>query len=535
MRLRDYQHRAIDMIYDWFRHNGAGNLAVDMPGGSGKSVVIGYLVKDIVTRRSDKKVLMLVHSKELISQNAKKLLDLWPDAPLGVYSASLNRRELGQSILYAGIQSVRNKAKQIGHIDVCIVDEAHSISNSETGTYRKLLADLTAINPSMRVIGFSASPYRLGQGLITDGDEALFSEIISPVSIKELVEAGHLVTLKTKHTTTQLDTSGLHKKGGEFIASEMEQKFNTPEYNKSVVGEIISRAAGCLHWLIFCSGIDHSESVAQLLRISGVAAVSLTSTASKDEREQILSDFESGKIRAVCNVGILTTGYDFPNLDCIAFLRATASPGLFLQMAVRGMRPKDHTRFCTVLDFVGNTEIHGFIDCLSASRVKKGDGLAPVKTCPECSTMIHASLRVCPECGYGFPKKEKEFKAPSTKELLSFEEKALPPMTITHIQFSRHKKQDKPDSVRMDMYEPGAIFPVNSEWLCFDHGGYAAGKARSLFEKWVGDRVESTDECLALYAGRKIPVNASITLKRNGKYFELVNSTILQQAIEAAA
>lgn len=403
MKLRPYQERAIAMLYDWFGKNATGNPVLNMPGGSGKSVVIASIVKDALTGWPQTRVLMLVHSRELVAQNAAKLRAIWPGAPMGVYSASLGKRQLGEPITYAGIQSVRNIAKRIGHIDLCLCDEAHAISNTETGTYRKFLADLLEINPAMRVVGFSASPYRLGSGMITDGDDALFAEILEPVSIEELVYHGHLVPLRSKVTDTKLDAEGVGKRQGDYVASQMQDKFDTQDNNESIAAELIEKAEARKHWLIFCSGIEHAKHFADELQRCGIAADHLTGHDSTAERDRKLAAFEAGEIRALCNVGILTTGYDFPALDCIAFLRATMSPGLYLQMAVRGMRPFQDKADCLVLDFAGVVAEHGPITAIKSPKQRGKGGDAPVRICPECAELCHPTLSHCPACGHEFP------------------------------------------------------------------------------------------------------------------------------------
>jgi DNA repair protein RadD len=144
---------------------------------------------------------------------------------------------------------------------LCIIDEVHAVSTAESGIYRKLISDLLEINPAMRIVGLSASPYRLGQGLITEGPTAIFSEILEPVSIEELVFKTHLVPLRSKITRHKLDTDGLHKRQGEYIASEMEAKFNTDDHNSAVVQEIINKASSRAHWLIFCFFRDPKLSI----------------------------------------------------------------------------------------------------------------------------------------------------------------------------------------------------------------------------------------------------------------------------------
>ena len=191
--LRDYQKRTIGLTYDYLRTHD-GNPCIVLPTGAGKSHVVAQLCKDALQKWPETRMLMLTHVKELLDQNSAKLRQHWPGAPLGIYSAGLRKRELGEPITFAGIGSVRKRAKQIGHIDVIIVDECHLISHKDEGGYRTLIADLLEINPHLRVIGLTATPWRLGHGLITE-QPAIFSDLIEPTSIEELIEKGHLAPL----------------------------------------------------------------------------------------------------------------------------------------------------------------------------------------------------------------------------------------------------------------------------------------------------------------------------------------------------
>jgi len=530
MQLRPYQQRAIDDLYSWFRSNPTGHPVVAMPGGSGKSVVIAQIVKDALQNWPDTRILMLVHSKELVSQNASKLRQLWPNAPLGIYSASIGKRQV-DAITYAGIQTVRNRAKEIGHISLCIVDECHAISHKDTGSYRKLLGDLMAINPDMRVVGFSASPYRLGHGMINEGDDALFSDIIEPVTIEELVYKGYLSPLSSKVPRFLLDTKGLHKRGGEYIAGEMESRFNTSANNLGVVRELIAAAQDRKHWLIFCSGVAHSEAVAQMLQAHNIAAVSLTANASKAEREQKLADFESGKVRAMCNVGILTTGYDFEALDCIAFLRSTMSPGLYLQMAVRGMRIAPEKKDCLVLDFAGVVRQHGPITAVEPpKKAGKGDGEAPVRVCDQCHEIVHISVPVCPNCGHEFPApKEKDLKlhADDIMGLSAIE------MNVTGWQWRVHVGRKSNREMLAVAYYGGLTDPPINEYFTITHEGYAGQKA--LENLAIVARKSGVIDLGLMQTGKNIVtlkmmaenMNASkppkmIAYQREGKFFKVL-------------
>jgi DNA repair protein RadD len=526
MQLRPYQQRAINDLYAWFMSNPTGHPAVSMPGGSGKSVVIAQIVKDALQNWPNTRVLMLVHSKELVSQNASKLRQLWPNAPLGIYSASIGKRQV-DAITYAGIQTVRNRAKEIGHISLCIVDECHAISHTDSGSYRKLLADLMAINPDMRVVGFSASPFRLGHGMINEGEDALFTDILEPVSIEELVYKGYLSPLSSKVPKFLLETKGLHKRGGEYIAGEMESRFNTSENNIGVVRELISAAQDRKHWLIFCSGVAHSEAIAQMLQAHNVSAVSLTADASKAEREQKLADFESGKVRAMCNVGILTTGYDFEALDCIAFLRSTMSPGLYLQMAVRGMRISPSKENCLVLDFAGVVRQHGPITSIEPPKKGgSGDGEAPIKVCEQCHEILHISVPVCQNCGFQFPPpKEKELRLHSD-DIMGIRSHD---MIVSGWQWRVHVSQKSGKEMLAVAYYGGlSEAPVN-EYFTITHDGWPGQRALQRLSEVAtkaeivpgGLNVDTLQDMVDNLQDCKPP--KLITYKREGRFFNVLN------------
>lgn len=405
--LRDYQQRAIDQLYAWFEAGNAGNPCLVLPTGSGKSHIVAALCKDALQQWPETRVLMLTHVKELIEQNAEKMRLHWPGAPMGIYSASVGRKDLGEPITFAGIQSVRSKARQLGHIDLCIIDECHVVSHKEEGGYRTLLDELMTINPALRVVGLTATPYRLGHGLITD-KPALFDDLISPVTIEELIHKGFLSTLRSKVTKSKLDTTGVHKRGGEFIEAELQAAVDTDENNAKVVREVIELASDRRAWLFFCAGVDHAQRVADVLRQQGIAADCVTGETPKSQREQMLEDFKAGKLRALTNANVLTTGFDYPDIDLIAMLRPTMSPGLYVQMAGRGMRVKGHTDHCLVLDFAGVVSTHGPITAVRAPK-KGGDGNGevPVKVCDNCAELCPISATVCPACQHPFPEPER--------------------------------------------------------------------------------------------------------------------------------
>lgn len=398
--LREYQQRSIDLLYDWLKVND-GNPCVVLPTAAGKSHVIAALCKDVLHKWPDTRILMLTHVKELIEQNAEKMLLHWPDAPLGIYSASVGIKQVGMPITFAGIQSVMDKARILGHQDLVIIDECHLASHRDEGGYRLLINELKAINPDLRVIGYTATPYRMGHGLITK-KPAIFNALIEPTSIEELVYKGFLSKLRSKVTSTKLDVSGVKKRGGEYVESDLQRAVDRGDLNQAIVKEVIQIAEDRRHWLFFCAGVDHAEHIAQELNRQGVPAACVTGQTPKAERERIIGMAKKGEIRALTNAVVLSTGFDWPAVDLIVMLRPTMSPGLYVQMAGRGLRLKGHTDHCLVLDYAGVVATHGPITAVNPASGSSGNGEAPTKVCAACGEICHLSAKTCPACGQVF-------------------------------------------------------------------------------------------------------------------------------------
>jgi DNA repair protein RadD len=524
--LRDYQTRAIDQLYGWFESN-SGNPCLVLPTGSGKSHIIAALCKDALQQWPETRILMLTHVKELIEQNAEKMRQHWPNAPLGIYSAGIGRRELGESITFAGIQSVRNKPEQIGHVDIILIDECHLVSHKDEGGYRTLLNDLQAINPRLRVVGLTATPYRLGHGLITD-KPALFDALINPVSIEELVHKKYLATLRSKLTTERFDVSGVHKRGGEYIDAELQAAVDSSDKNIAVVREVIKLAQTRKAWLFFCAGVKHAQHVCLELINQGVTAECVTGDTSKAERDRILTEFKAGRIRALTNANVLTTGFDYPDIDLIAMLRPTMSASLYVQMAGRGMRPKSHTDHCLVLDFAGVVEMHGPITNVQPSKKKgDGDGEAPVKVCDVCNELVHISAHTCPNCGTPFPPAPEKKLVLRHDDIMGLEGVDMP---ITDWHWRKHVSRASGNEMIALTYYGGLTNPPITEYLPVLNQGYAGNKAMQLLQD-IGQRsnatltgINQTSEPLTYLVTQMNQSNppSMIEYKRDGKFYRVV-------------
>ena len=524
MKLRDYQKRAINNIYQWFESKKDGHPCVLMPTGSGKSHVIAELCKDAIQNWPDQRILMLTHVKELIEQNSEKLKLHWPDAPLGIFSAGMGIKQLDMPITYASIQSIRKRAKEVGHIDLVIVDECHLINHMEQGGYRTFIKGLQEINPNLRVIGFTATPYRLGHGLITD-DPALFTEVIEPVTIEELIQKKYLVRLHSKITDTRLDVSKVKKRGGEYVESELQEAVNKRHINDKIVEEIISWSGDRKAWLIFCAGVKHAQDISLALNGYGIRAATILGETPKSVREEVLSDFKNGEYRAITNANVLTTGFDYPDIDLIAMLRPTMSPGLYVQMSGRGMRIKSHTDHCLVLDFAGNVDAHGPILNVSLPTKKgNGTGEAPVKVCEKCKEICHLSCRVCPSCGNEFPIKKKDLRL-RDDDIMGLDGTE---MVVKNWYWAPHKSFTSGKLMVKTIYASSLSGPEVKEYFPVTHEGHAGDKARRAIYTIASSATNNIEEIVnasgvveLAKAMNRLPPPKRIKYKKDGKFFRV--------------
>ena len=519
MQLRPYQRHTIDELYRWFDNNASGHPVIVLPTGAGKSIIVASLIQEGLQSWPETRILMLTHVKELLQQNHEKMLEIWPDAPVGIFSASIGRKELAEPITFAGIQSIHKHPEKLGHVDLIIIDECHLLNNKQEGTYRAFIASLELINPHLRIIGLTATPYRLGQGFLTEGDNALFTDIIDPTSIEQLVHDGYLAPLRSKHTDSMIDVKGVHKLGGDYKANELEDA--AMNHNEGIVAETIKRTAHCKSVLIFTSGIKHAETLATMFN-----GRCITGATPKAQRELMLNQFKKGEFKYLTNANILTTGFNYPDLDCIVLARPTMSPGLYVQMVGRGMRLKSHTDHCLILDFAGAVAQHGPVTQVIPPSKKGGKpGDAPVKTCPgqdgECLELIHASVMICPACGYEFPRKEQEKAKLHNEDIMGIQPLEL---NLTAWTWAMHKSSKSGKDMLKIRYYGGISDPTVTEYLPVTHDGYAGDKARGMLAKMANEANAPTlpdtlEGVVDVMNFAKYP--ARIQFKRDGKYFRV--------------
>ncbi len=537
MELRGYQSECVSASWDWFRKNPQGAPLVILPTGAGKSLVAAEIAKQVAEKGGDRRVLILAHRKELLEQNYAKLSQLMPWGRLGLYSAGLNRRDTSAQIVVAGVQSVYNKAEELGRFSLVQIDEVHLVPPEGEGRYRTLIEGLRRVNPAVRFLGMTATPYRLGSGLLTNSGD-VWTGVAYEANIRDLIEQGYLCPLISKGSRFQANLAGVATRGGEFVSADMERAFNRLDLIEAAIEEVVRHGEDRKSWLLFAAGVAHATAIAAVLNRVGIPCGSVTGETPPILRQQILDDFKHGRLRAVVNVDVLSTGFDHPGIDLIAVLRATKSTALWVQICGRGCRIAPDKENCLVLDYGGNALRFGPIDRIRIAYRKNpvtgadesSVATSPVKECPNCRSILPLSAKECPDCGHVFPDAMRLNHEPeaSTAPVLSVPD---PPIDVEvyKTDYDRHKKRDKPlPTLRADysitMVEGVTVEKV-SEWVCLEHEGFAGQKARKWWHERGGnlavDAPETVEEALGRLGEIKNP--RRLRIQRDGKYWRVLN------------
>lgn len=537
-KVRYYQEEGVLSLYNYWMEQ-HGNPVIALPTGTGKSVVIAEFLRSVFTYFKGQRVIMLTHVKELIKQNYDELIELWPMAPAGIYSAGLRRREV-RPIVFAGIASVVGKSAELGAFDLIGVDECHLVSPHDDTNYRNFINEQREMNPAVKVWGLSATPYRMGQGLLTDpvpnkkGDkflEPLFTDICYDLTglkaFNKLITEGYICPLVPRRTGKELDVSRVKITAGEFNQAELQRAVDRNEITAQCIDEMIDSAFNdaiprhC--WLIFATGVDHSEHVAEALRERGISAQAIHSKMESEKRDLYIKQFKQGEITCLVNNNILTTGFNCPQVDLIGVLRPTNSTVLWVQLLGRGTRPFPGKTNCLVLDFAGNTRRLGPINdpVLPRKKGRKGSGSAPVKCCEKCGTYNHASVRFCEFCGEEFPITVKIEGKASEMELIRGVEPQIEIFPVRSVNYHKYQRGTKTPSLKV-VYFYG-LYQEFTEWICLEHpkGTFPSVKARKWWRaRSQYDPPETIDD--AMMAVDELDTPTHIRVCVNSKHPEIL-------------
>lgn len=404
MPLRDYQQAAHDAVISWVRSCTEPCL-IEAATGSGKSHIIAAIAQTLHSISGGKRILCIAPSAELVMQNREKYLAT--GNPASVFSASVGAKDLRHPVVFGTPGTIKNKVHKFGkQFCAIVIDEAHGI----TPTIKHIAERMKEANPNLRVIGLSATPYRMGSGYIYRMDEdgkamgdqccrdPYFMRMVYKIQARELIERGYL----TQPVIGSINADGYHtldmqlNRQGKFDAADIDRAFiGQGRKTAAVIADVVNQSQQRRGVMIFAATVQHAHECMESLPPQLSAIV--TGTTPKAERNSILKKFKAQQIKYIVNVAVLTTGFDAPHVDVVALLRATESVGLLQQIIGRGLRIAPGKADCMILDYAENIERHCpdgdlFSPQVRASKAAGGSGVINAK-CPDCNTINEFSAR----------------------------------------------------------------------------------------------------------------------------------------------
>ena len=380
MKLRGYQNEIIEVL-----KAKTGNTLIQAPTGAGKTIIFSKYMSSRVGQKS----LVLAHRGELVRQAADKL-EMATGLKCGVFNAGLRRKEI-EAITVGSIQSLANWDGDVNYFDEIIIDEVHRLPPADRDSqYSRFLNGFYG-----RIIGFTATPYRLDHGLIY-GKGEWFPELDYQISLRFLIDEGYLS-----------DYTHLVVEATEKIQAQVKQlKVTAGEYNNAEAGDLMAEKMNVFavlnsipeerkHIVVFCVNIVHAEALFKCCPDSkGIVHSKI------DNYRETLDQFDRGEIRWLFNVGVLTEGWDCTRVDAVVLARPTKSCALYVQMVGRGLRLHEGKERCFIYDVVGCYKTFGMVTNPTAifDLQERGDGEEKPKVCSECFTVFVG--KKCPECGF---------------------------------------------------------------------------------------------------------------------------------------
>lgn len=397
VQLRPYQVKGIQLLNASIKR---GNRSVCwvFPTGAGKSTITAQYVEYCL--KADKRVLFMVHKKELVEQFADRLWNQFGISS-GIIMSGIKRKP-NEPVQVASVQTlVRRKFQKP---DILFIDEAHHI---KAKTYLKIIERCG--NPV--IVGLTATPFR------TDGKPLgdVFDDLVHPVRIRKLIDIGHLVPTKVYVPEESVDMKGVHVRRGDYVTSEMYDKFNKNSLYAGAVKNYLKLAKG-KKALVFNVNVEHSMNMTEQFKQHGIPAAHVDGTTPKHEREEINRKFAAGEIMVLNNYGIFTEGYDVPDCEVCILNRSTKSLSLFVQMVGRALRPAEGKTHAIVIDHGNNHMEHGFVEDYDAipfdlhkdQKKKSKFAAKKAKRCGSCGQVNRPNATHCVGCGNNISKSKKK-------------------------------------------------------------------------------------------------------------------------------
>lgn len=503
MQLRYYQNDAVEAV--WAALKRSAHPVVELPTASGKSLVIAEICHRVVSRGG--RALVLTHVQELVDQNAKEFQNLSGIEP-GILCAGLERTDKGHDVLFASVQSLYGPAKrgEIPPFDVILIDECHLVS--EVDSDAKFYPAAFAAFPDALRVGLSATPFRMDGPVYGEGK--YFTEKCYEVSTLELVREGFLSPLVGVAAAVTLDLGKLKTIAGDYDQRSVETQ-ETEQWLRAVALSVKDKAARRKHIAVFCPTVKVAEDAARVFTEEGLSAKFVVGDT--EGRDELLEEWKSGAFPVMTSVNILSTGFNFPALDCIVCLRPTQSLSLWIQLLGRGLRLFEGKKNCLLLDYSGNLEIHGGICAGMEEAFKEGKDEIVLEMSPE------------PK-----PKKAPGRKVKTGKELTD-----LDPMLasskgveveVTSVSYVViRSKTIANKKLLMVNYEGDMIpsgIPISaSQFVCNEYEGYAYNEAVRWFER-RGEAAVPYSADAARIKAFGLPTPRRIKVRKAGKYINVL-------------
>lgn len=504
MNLRPHQIRALDDL--WTALQCETSVLLEAPCAFGKTIVLSKIIQRLLRENPGFRVLVLVDREVLATQTQDKLLAIAPELTLdvGIVCASVAKtKDPHKRVTIASRQSLVGMLNRFEPVHLTVVDECHLMAICKEGQseppdqFGKIIQTLREYRPTMRLLGVTATPYRLNDGHIYGDKNApgclpYWSQVHHRCTVSELQSEGYLVPLTGKTVTPQQwkdDIQNVGTVAGEYNLGRLSDLMERGIYIQAAVDAWQQHASDRKKTLAFCVTIQHAEKLAAAFNAAGIPSLAIHSELDDLEAYAHMQALKDGTAKVFCSVAKLTTGLDVVDIDCILMARATKSTALYKQKLGRGQRTAPGKTDCLVIDLVGNNHEHGTdLDRLKVRWNRGGGkaGEASSKECPDCAADLHLAIRVCPECGYEYPRNEKEAEAP---EMIDAEYGIQPPeeMQVLEMFMTKHMSKQTGKNllkIRLEMKNQFGSMVTGYLWLCFPedgYSGYAVEKGKKLW------------------------------------------------------
>ena len=537
-QLRPYQIKALNVIYNDLQVMPEVLLSAIM--GSGKTAMAVKLIERLARENPSMSFLILIHKRELIIQFHKSFQNFTDIHPrdIGISCAGLGQKTYNRKITIASIQTFNNQTEQYSGAGLIVIDECHSVNLDSDTMYKQIIDYLRMQRPNCRILGITATEYRLGLGEIfgtrnKPGSNILFPKLNHKIKYSTLRDAGHLVPLRgvvASPAFMEEDLAGISINAGEYNITELGELLTTERHLTTAVQAINEHCGGMDCICVVCCDIKHAEALLELLEDD---ATIVHSQLSDLERLMNMMAWESGEKRIMVSVRILLEGYDLPRMKAIVNLRPTLSTRIYLQTIGRVLRPHETKEYGFLVDVTDNAnrllknfDLDNPIVTVPKAVEEADKKIRKIwKICPECEVEVHVALRECLDCGFAWPETEciVAVALPNMKEVIF--EKEPPEIFDVHdwsVSVHTSRKNNKLlGKIEYKFHQTDLKLSRAYMFLCLPdfYDGYAVEMSKKKWKQISNDTFPETVEDLIQDRQLFTPLQVEVDL--NGKYPDL--------------